>query len=649
MTDSRSGSILAADFGNVHTRVVLIDVVDGVYRLVARGEGITTADFPIADVGVGFNRIIQQISAVTGRKLLDAEGRIITPEKADRSGVDYFTATASAGRPLRTVLIGLVPDVSLASGVRAIAGTYIEVTTTISLADGRSEEERLNTILASSPDLIFITGGTEYGAQDPVLELAEIARLAVLMMERAARPAVLYAGNSQTVPQIREMFDGATSLFIAPNVRPSLENEEVEAAQLQLALAYDRVKGSRGSGFQGVGQMSRLGVLPTAQSYNLVVDYLGKTRAKSGSVLALDIGSATSTLSAAVNGRVTTTIRTDIGLGHSAPNLLEAIDMEALIRWLPFVTTANEIQNYVLNKSARPATIPENIRELYLEHALLKAGIRAMIETARPAWADSALVADDLLPPISLIIGAGAALTQTGHPGLGAMLLLDALQPIGATRLQADSNGLIAALGSLAYLKPEAVVQMLETQSLEHLGTSFSVSGEPRLNRAAMKIKITLDDGEVIQHEVEGGHLWIYPLAPGKQAKVEVSAGGGLSIGGKGRVKMSVEGGLAGLIFDGRGRPLPLAKDARGRAAQLPLWFSEATGQPAHEIDERWLLPTDIDGAAKPAEKQKEPPKAAARPAREKPTRQPRRGKQAAKSEPEAEEENLDDLRSLLS
>lgn len=653
MTDDRSGSILAVDFGNIHTRVVLIDLVDGVYRLVARGEGRTTADFPISDVGVGFTRVVRQISEVTGRTLLSPENQVITPEKADRSGVDYFTTTSSTGRPLRTVLIGLVPDVSIASGMRAIAGTYIEIVSTISLADGRSEEDRLNTILASRPDLIFITGGTEYGAQEPVLELAETARLAVLMVERVARPAILYAGNSLIVPKIRTLFDGVTALFVAQNVRPALEHEELEAAQLQLALAYDRVKGNRGGGFQTIGKMSRLGVLPTAQSYNLVVDFLGRVHGKNGGVVAVDLGSASSTLSASINNRVSTTIRTDIGLGHSAPNLLDIVGLDAVTHWLPFIPAPNEITNYALNKSFVPGTIPETIRELYLEHAFLKAGIQVMVDASRPSWIESD--GDGILPAMTLVIGAGATLTQTGSPGFGAMLLLDAVQPTGMTVLQLDSNGLIAALGGLAYANPEAVVQVLEGNSLERLGVSFNISGEPKANRTAMKVKITLDDGEIIRHEIQGGHLWIYPLPGGKRAKVEVSAvGGGLSIGGKSRVKATVEGGLAGLIFDARGRPLLLAKTARERAMQLPLWFSEATGYPPHEIDERWLVPLigeDVDGKAAASKKVEKPVKKAAQPARQpkaKPPKEPKRGKAAKEEQPE-EEESLDDLRSLLS
>ena len=33
----------------------------------------------------------------------------------DRSGVDMFVATASIGRPLRTVVVGLMPEISAAS------------------------------------------------------------------------------------------------------------------------------------------------------------------------------------------------------------------------------------------------------------------------------------------------------------------------------------------------------------------------------------------------------------------------------------------------------------------------------------------------------------------------------------------------------
>lgn len=587
MAEEHSGSILAVDFGNVNTRAILVDLVDGMYRLIARAEARSTAGFPANDARLGLNRVVEQMTAVTGRKLLTNDNKIITPEQNDRSGVDYFLTTASTGRTLRTVLVGLVPDVSIASARRALAGTYVEIVELLTLEDGRSEEQQLNAIVSSRPDLIFITGGMEGGAQEGVLQLAHAVRLALRLIKGGRKPVVLYAGNSALVSTVRNMFDGLASILIAPNIRPSLDDEELEGAQIQLALAYNEQQAKQG-GFGPLARMSRMGVLPTAQSYNLMTDYLGKSSV--GGVLSVDVGSAVSILSAHVEGRTATTIRTDIGLGHSAETLLNMAGEAAVNRWLPFLATPNQIRHYALNKTLIPGGIPETIKGLYLEHGLLRAGIESLLKVSRLSWTkDVSVNQSALMPSFGLIIGAGAAITNTGNVGFGALLLLDALQPTGSVRLMTDPFGMVAALGALALANPEAVVQVLDGGSLEPLGTCFSVSGQPKTNRPTMRIKIRTSEGQVIKHYVQGGHLWVYPLGVGKTARVEVSVGRGLDIGGKRKIKVKVEGGSVGLIFDGRGRPLPLAADARGRAAQLPLWVSEMTGDPLVTIEEEWL------------------------------------------------------------
>ena len=587
VADQRSGSILAVDFGNVKTRALLIDLVDGVYQLVARGEARTTAGFPANDARLGLSRVVEQIKAVTGRNLLSTEGKVISPEQNDRSGVDYFVMTASTGRTMRTVVVGLVPDVSIASARRALAGTYVEIVESMTLEDGRSPEEAINAIVASRPDLIFITGGMEGGAEEPVLQQAHVVQQALRLIKGGRKPAVLYAGNSALAPVMRDLFGALSSLFIAPNIRPSLDEEELEGAQAQLALVYNDQQAKRG-GFGALTRMSRNGVLPTAQSYNLVTDYLGQTSGHN--ILTVDIGSAVGILSAYFDKHVATTIRTDIGLGHSADTLLATVGEDTIKRWLPFVTSPNQLRHYALNKTLVPGSIPETIKGMFIEHAFLRAGIGALVEASRPTWSKQLNVPRNALTPhFHTIIGAGAGLTQTGTSAFGALLLLDALEATGVARLQMDMFGVIPALGSLAYSNPEAVVQVLEGSSLETLGTAFTISGSAPVNRPVMHVRIKTSDGQVIKHHVPGGHLWVYPLGIGKTATVDVSAGRGLNIGGKGRVKITAEGGTVGLIFDGRGRPLPLALDPQGRAAQIPMWISEITGNPAIIIDNDWL------------------------------------------------------------
>ncbi|MBE2268977.1 MAG: glutamate mutase L, partial [Anaerolinea sp.] len=235
MSTNRSTSILAVDFGNVHTRALLIDLVEGAYSVVAQARENTTAGFPHGDVGVGFVRVLTELSLATGRKLIGGDGRVISPEQPDRTGVDLFVATASLGRPLRTILMGLYGEMSVASGKRAANGTYVDIIDTISLGDNRTLEEHLNAITQASPDLIFITGGTEGGAEEPVLELAKLARMALRMMPKGVTPSVIYAGNSALVPQIHELFDKLTGIFIADNVRPTPDREALESSQKALA------------------------------------------------------------------------------------------------------------------------------------------------------------------------------------------------------------------------------------------------------------------------------------------------------------------------------------------------------------------------------------------------------------------------------
>ncbi|MEZ4671260.1 MAG: glutamate mutase L [Anaerolineae bacterium] len=587
MAEERSGSILAVDFGNVNTRAILVDLVDGMYRLIARAEARSTGGFPASDARLGLNRVIEQMTAVTGRKLLTNDNKIITPEQNDRSGVDYFLTTASIGRTMRTVLVGLVPDVSIASARRALAGTYVDIVELLTLEDGRSEEQQMNAIVSSRPDLIFITGGMEGGAQEGVVQLARVVRLALRLIKGGRKPVLLYAGNSALVSTVREMFDGLASILIAPNIRPSLDDEELEGAQIQLALAYNEQQAKQG-GFGPLARMSRLGVLPTAQSYNLMTDYLGKSTGEN--VLSVDVGSAISILSAHVDDRTSTTIRTDIGLGHSAESLLNLAGEDGVNRWLPFMAAENQIRHYALNKTLVPGSIPETIKGLFIEHGLLRAGIDTLLKVSRPGWTKGMDRSHSLLmPPFGLIIGAGAALTNTGSAGYGTLLLLDAVQPTGTARIVIDPFGMVAALGALALANPEAVVQVLDSSGLEQIGTCISLSGQPKTNRPAMRIKIRTSEGQVIKQHVQGGHLWVYPLGVGRTARVEVSVGRGMSIGGKSKIKFKAEGGAVGLIFDARGRPLPLATDIRGRAAQLPLWISEMTGDPQIEIQDEWL------------------------------------------------------------
>jgi hypothetical protein len=568
MTDT--SSILAADFGSVHTRVLLIDVVDGMYRLVARAIVRSTGGFPAGDVALGLRGAVKEIESITGRTLLDKAGDMITPEGMNRTGVDYFLATSSGGRSLRAILVGLMPGVSLESGRHAIEGSYVEVVDTISLRDNRDEEDRVNTMLVSDPDLIFITGGTDGGAVAPLQSILNTVKLAVLSAPEDNRPIVIYAGNSSAIPRVQEAFDDLTQLFIADNVRPDLQEEYLRSAQLRIGQSFDAYKETQGGGFDTVGQMSAIGLLPTAQSYRTITRFLGVADDDVDTLVVVDVGSGSSVLSTYEKGSADESksqIRTNVGLGHNAPAMVQSIPIEQFRRWIPFSITEADLLNYALNKQLRPGTVPGSRREMYIEHALLRVGIEDMLYSQRPDWR-----ADP--PKLDRIIGAGSAVAATGSPGISAMLLMDAVQPIGVTELYADPNALIASMGAISYVLPEAVVQLLRGNNLDYLGTVFSLEGAPRYGERAGRYRIEYEDGEFAEGTITGGAIYILDLPVGRTATVKISGlRRGLRVAGRFNVRRKVRGGLAGVLIDARGRPIPLESPLADRARFITAWY----------------------------------------------------------------------------
>lgn len=586
-------SILSVDFGSVHTRAVLFDLVEGRYQLLAVAETRSTDSFPVNDIAVGLDRVLRELTETTGRVFTGTDGRITIPENANRVGVDVFTATASIGRPLRAVVVGLHPDLSVASAQRAASGTYVDVVTALHLADGRNNNDRLNAILLSTPDVIIISGGTDGGADSSVMAMIDTVRLAISIIDKSRRPTVIFAGNSALAARLESVFEGLTTLLIAQNVRPTVHHEQIESAQLQLARAFDLYKEERSQDFAPIAATSAVGVLPTAQGYRIVADYLGKV--VPGGVALVDMGSAASVLATSFGGQVSTVIRSDIGLGHNALMLIGTVGTETIRRWLPFNINETELYNYAANKMLRPATVPSSLRDLYIEHSLMRAGMDILTKAARPTWTQTKQPGQ-----IAMIIGAGAPLTNMGHPAYTALLLLDALQPVGISQLYADPFGVIPALGAMASIEPEAAVQVLDGANLEPLGTAISVAGVPGFDKNTIRVKITLDSGEVISQIVKGGHLWVYPLPIGQTATVRLRVSGrGLSINGRRRLRIKVTGGTAGLVFDARGRKqnfesIILTSDMKARAAHMPMWAHEVTGDPLLEIDPGWLDDLDI-------------------------------------------------------
>jgi hypothetical protein len=181
------------------------------------------------------------------------------------------------------------------------------------------------------------------------------------------------------------------------------------------------------------------------------------------------------------------------------------------------------------------------------------------------------------MPLCDTIVVAGGALTGAPQAGLATLILLDAVQPIGVCTIVLDAYGLTPALGNVAAIKPLAAVEALDAGGFTNLATVVAPVGRTTPGDTVLRVKIRHGQKE-LDVEVCYGDLETVPLPLGQEAVLELSPERGFDVGlgGPGRGgRRRVSGGLAGLIIDARGRPLPLPQEPEKRLERARQWLCD--------------------------------------------------------------------------
>src|SRR5512141_313001 len=292
-------SLLAVEVGGANTRAVLFDVVEGEYRFIAASSAPSTAEAPVKDISEGVRDAIASLQAVTGRVLLDAERRLITPSQPDGSGVDAFVSTISAGPALKTVVVGLLSDVSLESGRRLAETTYARVLDAVGINDPRKPDQQIDRLMRLQPDMVIITGGTDGGASRSIHKMLEPVGLAGFLVAPERRPAVLFAGNHKLDDEVKELLGGVTSdLHFSSNVRPSLDTEDLEPAARELASLTMGVRKRQLKGVDVIEGWAGGHVLPTAYAQGRMLRFLGQVYGGTRGILGVDTGASAAVIAA---------------------------------------------------------------------------------------------------------------------------------------------------------------------------------------------------------------------------------------------------------------------------------------------------------------------------------------------------------------
>lgn len=562
-------SFLVADCGSTNTTVALFDIADGSYRLVARANARTTIAAPWSDIVTGIQHAITELTEMTGRTFLSSTGTLLRPSRPDGTGVDHFAATISAAPALETVIVGLFNEVSLASARRALGPVYAHEVDCFSQADARSEELLVATLIQQQPDLVFLVGGTDGGAEERIIRLAETVSVGVDALIAYKRPQVLFAGNIKLRERVRELFSNGANLQVAGNVRPRLDVENLDETSQIARELYEDIKMNALPGIQEVHEWSSYPLRPTADAYAAVVEYLATAR--KGRVLGVDLGSNSTTLAAATPGTANLVVHADLGMGRPALNLLNRRCFSEITTWMPTEISDDELRSFLLDKSLTPETIPTTETELSLELAVARKVLGcAMVEAmSQWNWAHGSAATN-----LDLLVARGSALVNTPRPSQALLTLLDALQPTGIFAAALDRQGVLPALGILARHEPLVVVQALDSGVLTDLGWVIAPVGKGQPGQKVIQISMETERNERLKVEVEYGSIEVLPLPPGQSAKLDIKPARRFDIGfgpGQGK-KLTVHGGLVGLVIDARGRPIELPRDDHARRSLLRQW-----------------------------------------------------------------------------
>jgi hypothetical protein len=373
------------------------------------------------------------------------------------------------------------------------------------------------------------------------------------------------------------------NLHFAPNIRPSLEQEQLDAAQAELARTYCHVRSQQISGVVELNTWAGGGLLPGATAFSRVVRFLSKELTTKKGVLGVNLGASAAVIAAAFDGDSSLSVFPQFGLGSRLADMLDQAPLREIMRWLPIEISEEELRNYIYNKTLYPASLPVTPEEVIIEQTLARQALYSATRLAARGFPSQAIAAGDgMLPWFEAIVATGSVVAQAPNLAQAALIILDGLQPCGVTTLVLDQNQIAPALGAAAAVNPLLVVQVLESNSFLHLGTVIAPVGNARPGSPVLRLRMTYESGHEASLEVKQGTLEVVPLPAGQTARLQLQPlhryDVGMGAPGRGG-GLRVLGGALGVIIDARGRPLVLPEDRNRRKELYRKWLWTLGGQ----------------------------------------------------------------------
>ncbi len=568
---------MAVDCGSTTTKAILFSDGGG-WHLVARGEAPTTVEAPFDNVMLGLYNAVRELEELTGRQILEGEKFLIPA--SDGEGVDLFLATSSAGGGLQMLVMGVVKSMTAESAQRAALGAGAIVVDCIALDDGREDFQRIQRIRDIRPDIILLAGGTDGGTITHVLQLGEMLSAAEPRARLGNLPIpVIYAGNRDARGEIEKMLGDKFHLIIRENIRPRLEVENLGPAREAIHELFLQHVMRQAPGYHLLMEATTHPIMSTPNAVGRMVQLLAKELG--GNVLAVDIGGATTDVFSVFSNTYNRTVSANLGLSYSICNVMVEATIPNIQRWLPFDVSPQQLRGALRNKMIRPTTIPQTLRDLYIEQAVAREALRLALEHHKSlarslVGVQRERTVGDLFSQITggetlidmskvdMIIGSGGVLSHAPSRAQAALMMVDAFQPAGITFLAVDSIFMMPHLGVLSSVMPQAAGEIFWRDCVVPLGSLVAPIGNLKEGEPALHLK-----SKRYEEEINFGEMRLLPLEGEEEFSLRPLRGLDMGEGRGKEVVRRLKGGLLGLIVDCRGRPLQLPQQDEKRKEWL--------------------------------------------------------------------------------
>ena len=461
-------AVLLIDFGSTYTKVTAADLEE--QRLIATAASYTTVQ---TDINDGLENALKLLEKKTGK--IEYEAR-------------YACSSAAGG--LRMVACGLVPELTAEAAKQASLGAGAKIMKVYSyqLTEDDAEE-----IAELNPDIFLLTGGTDGGNKDVVIDNAKV--IASIPLDF---PVVIAGNRSASRTCERIIRESGKQAIVCENVMPKFNQLNIEPAQNKIREVFlERIIKAR-----GLSKISNLisGIMmPTPAAVLAAMSLLSKGTENQpgiGDLVAVDVGGATTDVYSMSYGepdKVNTvikglpepfakrTVEGDIGMRYSAAGIVEAAGIANICR----LSGLSEERAWELIEQITSHTdmLPDTEDVAKLDFALASMAVRVGMtrhagyveKVFTPVGETFLQTGKDLSRVEKVIITGGSLIHAEKVKEIACQALYDLKEPMSLkpqhAEILVDKEYILSAMGLLSKYDAETALKIMKKE-LYSYGTS---------------------------------------------------------------------------------------------------------------------------------------------------------------------------------